>query len=595
MQRNLTWILVTAALCLYGFIYFFERRIPSSAERRAPQRVLPIDTAQEIQTIEVVLSPTAVLRAERTNGSWVLTEPRYPARQSALDTLATNLVQLRAFDRLPAHEAKLQDEKSFGLAPPRASLEVTAGSNTVQLEIGGIAPLTSNLYVRLPASGEIVLVNPALLEAVPKNTNDWRTPSLFQLSAREFDRIQLRSGQRSFELARGTNNVWQISKPVPARADQERVLQLLQVLRSAEATDFVTDAPGPDLERFGLQAPEVEISFSADTNRLYSIQFGGSPTNRTNQAFAMLLGQTNIVLAPRNLAEYLKQPYKAYHDPRLVTIMPGALDRIKVQAREEFTLQRQPQGNWNVEDKTKMPVDRELFGKFVATANSLQIVDIVKEVPTETDLKTLGFIPPIASYSFFQKLTNQAGITTNILFTDVTFGRPQADKIHVRRSDENPVYLTQLGSLIDLPKRAFELRDRTIWRFSTNALVSIALSNSSGTNLVRRGPNGWNSDTILNAQLDEIAFRLSHLNAQEWVDKGTKRLATFGVTDRTATVGIELSGVGSGEPYSLHFGRETLRRDVYAAITFKGDSEPTIFEFPGDLYQLMLQALPFPK
>src|SRR4051812_10380905 len=121
MQRNLTWILLTAALCLYGFIYFFERKIPSSAERRAPQRVLSIDTPQEIQSIEVVLSPTAVLRAERTNSMWTLTEPRYPARQAALDTLATNLVQLRAFDRVPSREVKLQGEKSFGLAPPRAS------------------------------------------------------------------------------------------------------------------------------------------------------------------------------------------------------------------------------------------------------------------------------------------------------------------------------------------------------------------------------------------------------------------------------------------------------------------------------------------
>lgn len=595
MQRNLTWILVTAALCLYAFIYFFERRIPGSAERRAPQRVLPIDAPQEIQAIEVVLSPTAVVRAERTNGVWMLTEPRYPARQAALDTLTTNLVQLRAFDRIPNHEVKLQGEKAFGLAPPRASLEVTAGSNIIQLEIGSVAPLTSNLYVRLPASGDVVLVNPALLDPLLKNTNDWRTPALFQLSAREFDHIQLRTGQRSFELARGTNNTWQISKPVPARADQDRVLELLQILRSAEATDFVTDSAGPDLERFGLQTPEVEVSFSVDTNRLYSIQFGGSPTNRTNQVFAMLLGQTNVVLASRNLAEYLKQPYTAYHDPRLVTIAPGALDRIKIQAREEFTIQRQPQGSWVFEDKTKTPVDRELFNKFVAAASGLRIVNIIKEVPTETDLKTHGFIPPIASYSFFQKLTNSAGITTNILFTDVTFGGARADTIYVRRSDENPIYLTQLASLVELPKRAFELRDRTIWRFSTNALAGITLSNVATTNTVPRGPGGWSTDTILNAQLDEIAFRLSNLNAQEWVDKGTAALARFGVSDRSPTLKLELRGAKSGEPYSLHFGRETLRHDVYAAITFNGEVEPTVFEFPGDLYLLMLQTLPFPK
>jgi hypothetical protein len=399
-------------------------------------------------------------------------------------------------------------------------------------------------------------------------------------------------------LGRGTNNIWQISKPVPARADQDRVLELLQTLRSVEALGFVADSPGADLERFRLQIPEVEVSFSADTNRLYAIDFGGSPTNQTNEVFAMLIapGQTNIVLASRALAEYLKQPYKAYHDPRLVTIAPGALDRIVVHGREDFTLQRQPNSTWVLDDKTKMPIDPLLFSKFVTAAGSLRIVDIVKEVPTETDLKTFGFLPPVASYSFFQKLTNNTGITTNILFTDLTFGHPQSDTIYVRRSDENPIYQTQLAYLVELPKHAFELRDRKLWQFDTNALERILISSGTKTNSVSRTAAGWSKDDpILNAQIEEIAFRLSHLEAQEWVAKGSERLATFGINESNPILTLGLRDAKEDETYSLRFGRQTLRHDVYAAIRFAGDREPTIFEFPGDTYQLMLQSLPFPK
>jgi hypothetical protein len=595
MQRKLTWSLFAAALGLFLLIYFVERKIPGTAERHAPKSVLPFATVNDIDELEVTLATNGSVRAERTNGAWVLTQPNYPARQAALETFATNLVQLRAFDRISAHDVNLQGAKSFGLEPPRALVEVRGGSNTFRFEIGGIAPLTSNVYLRLPRSGEVILANAHFLESVPRSTNDWRSPALFQVSALNFDRIQVRAGQRSFELARNaSNNVWQISRPVPARADQDRVLELLQVLRTAEATAFVTDSPVADLDRFGLQAPEVELTFSAGTNRVYSIEFGNAFTNGTKQVFARLLGQTNVVSAPRALVDYLKQPYKTFHDPRLVAINPAGLDRIIIRGREEFILQRDPRGGWAVVDRAKTPVDRELFNKFALAVSSLQIIDIVKEVPTDADLKALGFAPPMASYALFEKLTNAAGMATNILFTDINFGAAQLDKVYVRRSDEAPIYQTALSGFLELPKRAFELRDRTIWRFQSNTVTAISISNGSRTNTLTRSPTGWSKDLIANAQLEEIVFRLSNLRAQEWVEKGANRLATFGVKENSPILTLQVRTATGLEQHSLRFGRQTLRRDAYAAVVFPGETEPTIFEFPGDLFQMMLQALPFP-
>src|SRR5688572_29168159 len=116
MQRNLTWSLLATALCLFALIYFFERKIPSAKERRQPKRVLPMASADEIKGIDVMLPDQGVVRAEKTNGAWLLSAPRYPARQIALEMFATNLVELRAFDRISAREANLQGQKSFGLA-----------------------------------------------------------------------------------------------------------------------------------------------------------------------------------------------------------------------------------------------------------------------------------------------------------------------------------------------------------------------------------------------------------------------------------------------------------------------------------------------
>ncbi|HTG44051.1 MAG TPA: DUF4340 domain-containing protein [Verrucomicrobiae bacterium] len=592
----MTWVLVSAAAALFLFIIFVERKIPGTAERKEAPKLLAGAAVNAIDSIQVAYSAGGLVRAEKTNGNWFLTHPFYPARQTAIETFATNLVELRKLDRLPAHEVVLQGQKSFGFDPPRATVEVEFETNTVRFEIGANAPLTNNVYLRFPSSGEVVLVDGTLLGSIPRSTNDWRSLELAPLSEISFDHLQVRAGQRLLELGRTpTNNLWQITRPVPARADQNRVLDLLELLRGAEVSDFVTDAPAAELERFGLQVPEVELSFIAGTNRLYTIEFGNSPTNHTNQVYARLLGQTNVVLAPRSVADYLKQPYRIFHDPRLLTMNPRSLDRITARSTENFVLQRQPDGTWINDNNTKMPVDRELLARAIGVIASMQILDIVKEVPTESDLKAVGLLPPIASYSFFEKVTNAVGIVTNVLFMEIQFGGAQADKIYARRSDENPIYLTQLALMLELPKRAFELRERKIWRFNSTNLVSISLSNGKETNTVKRAPQGWSPDPITNAAIEEIAFRLSQLDAQSWVAKGRERLATFGFRDDSITMRLETRGTPAPEPLGLRFGRLTLRRDIYAAIVLPGDTEPTVFEFPGDLYNMMLQSLPFPK
>jgi hypothetical protein len=257
-------------------------------------------------------------------------------------------------------------------------------------------------------------------------------------------------------------------------------------------------------------------------------------------------------------------------------------------------LQREPHGAWTIQDKSKTPVDRELINKFANTVSSLQIVDIVKEVPTDADLKGLGFLPPSASYALFEKLSNKTGLTTNILFTELHFGAAHVDKVFVRRSDEPPIYQTPLSPFLELPKRAFELRDRGIWRFPTNSVSGITVLNGSTTNNLTRMQAGWSPDPIVEAQIEEVVFRLSNLTAQEWVEKGTNRLATFGVRDNSPILMLHVRGPSGTQQHSIRFGRRTLRGDVYAAIVFAGENEPTIFEFPGELFQLMLQVLPLP-
>ena len=173
MQQRLTWILTTLALALFAFIYFFERKTPSSADKNAAPRIFTTLEPLRIQAVEITLAGGGIVRAEQTNGNWFLTKPLYPAQQSLVETFVTNVARLRRYDRIAAHEVALQGQKAFGLEPARATVLVETPTNRIRFEIGGPAPLTNNIYLRVEPSAEVVLTQAEVLGSLPKTTNDW--------------------------------------------------------------------------------------------------------------------------------------------------------------------------------------------------------------------------------------------------------------------------------------------------------------------------------------------------------------------------------------------------------------------------------------
>ena len=591
MQKNLTWFLTALALGLFAFIFFVERKVPSTAARNASPRLFPLDP-REVLALEIKLAGGGVVRAEQTNGTWFLASPRYPAQQSVIEMFVTNLVQMRRFDKLPQHEVVMEGQKSFGLDPPRAIVQVETATNRYEFQVGGLAPLTNNIYVRQLPSTDVVLTQSDLLQTLPQHTNDWRSRRLLQLASIPFDHLQMRTGQRLFELSQNsTNRAWQITRPIPARGDQYQIAALFDLLGRAQVGRFVADGT-VDLEQYGLQSPEVEVGFNQGTNRIFTVEFGGNSTNETNHVFARVLGNTNLVTVPRELVDFLKQPYKAFHDPRLFTLNnPAALDRIEVNFLEKFPLYRED-GRWMVGEGSSFPADLELLGEFISKVLALRIVDIAREVPTEADLQGLGLRKPTASYSFFERTTNAAGLTTNALTATLAFGTNTADRIYVSRSDETPVYITEFAKFLELPRSAFELRDRHIWSYATGNVARVTIASGPATlSATRSGPN-WSADPLANEAIAEGVFRLSNLKALRWVTKGEERKPSFGIVPGAEVLEVEIKTDAGTEVWRISLGKLTMRRDVYA----EHPKVPgLIFEFPGEIYHLLKQNLPAAK
>ena len=90
-RNTLRWIIVAVALVLFILVHHRYLQKTSSG----PTKVLPNLKAAAVTSIQVRPGAQLEIRAERTNGTWQLTEPMaYPAQVVSIEKLLAELERL---------------------------------------------------------------------------------------------------------------------------------------------------------------------------------------------------------------------------------------------------------------------------------------------------------------------------------------------------------------------------------------------------------------------------------------------------------------------------------------------------------------------
>jgi hypothetical protein len=97
------WFLIAAAL--FALIFIFEHFLrPSAAESSC---ILPELRPPAVTSVQVIPSGALEIRADRTNGAWLLTKPiAYPAQPAAIEALLDALQKLTPATRINAAELR---------------------------------------------------------------------------------------------------------------------------------------------------------------------------------------------------------------------------------------------------------------------------------------------------------------------------------------------------------------------------------------------------------------------------------------------------------------------------------------------------------
>ena len=486
------WFLIAAAL--FALIFIFQHFLRPSATESS--RILPELRPPAVTSVQIIPSGALEIRADRTNGMWLLTKPVvYPAQSAAIEALLDALQNLAPAVRVNAAELRNHHnaDVEYGFEPPRISLVIETGGQRRQLLVGNKTPPGDQVFLRVVGVDGAFVADADWLKFITNSASDWRDTALVDAGHGSVDWIVLTNGTKAIELRRdATNHLWRMIRPFPARADADRITDALQHLQTARADQFITDDPKADLAGFDLQPAELDLWLGHGTNFISAVHVGKSPTNDPAQVFVQRDGWPVVVTTARESLSPWRGSVNDFRDSYLLELTAPVAE-IEVRGQDNFTnftLQRQGSNDWQIVGE-KFPVDAENVQLFIKTLAGLRVgkSGFVADVVTEPDLPAYGLAKPARQIT----LRSTAG-DTNSVIVQLSFGIGTNDnnEVFVRRADEDFVYAIATNDFNRLPEADWEFRERRIWNFAEGDVAQITVHQNGKTRqMVRNGLNKW--------------------------------------------------------------------------------------------------------
>jgi hypothetical protein len=595
MNSRNTWRWFLVAVVLFLFILFQQRFLTRPGS--GPRRILPKLRAAAVTSVQVrSAAQLDLIRADRTNGTWQLTEPlAYPAQALSIEKLLGELEGLTPAAYIAAR--KLQDrqtDEEYGFAAPQASITIEQPGYTAHLRVGAKTTPGDQVFLQVVEREGVYVVSADLLQCLPRTADDWRDTTLINLNGLAFDSLAVTNGNKMVELRRdAADKPWRMVYPLQARANNARIEESLQMLQSVRVRRFVTPDPKADAEGFGLQPAELELTLGRGTNTVARLQFGRSLTNDARLVYARRLGMDGIVAVPKDLLTPWYAPVNDFRDPFLLT-WTGPVAAIDVRGQDNFSLQQQTNDAWRILPRD-LPADTGLVKDLLTALSALQIVDFASDASVAPELPRYGLASPAQQYILRGAATNSPAGLTNPIIAEVDFGTNLDDKVFARRADEGCVYAVKFADFQRLPAASWEMRERRIWDFSTNDVAGVTIQQQDRVRrIVRNGPNNWSlapgSQGVINVLTVEEAVRgLCQLTAVAWLARGDASRTRYGFTDKDQRVTLELK---NGQKPSVEFSALASPNSPYAAVTMEG--QLWLFQLPTWLNDYVQRYLSVP-
>lgn len=590
-KATILWFMIAATLA--AAIWLLNTYLKPGATREKP--LFAGLRPDEVTGIQVIPGGGREISVVHSNQTWMIERPIvYPAQVAAIDGLLASLQKLTPVMSFSAGEMSghKNPDAEFGFDNPQFTLDIAAGEQTWHLRVGNKTAPGDGVYVRVVGAAGAFVTDTTWLQFLPHDVNDWRDTTLVNVPD-TLDWLVITNGAQAIELRRDvTNHLWRMIRPMPARANNLRIVTGIQQLRTATVSKFVSDDPKADLTAYGLDPAAMDIWLGNGTNLLAAVHLGKEVSGASGDVFARREGVNAVVETPKAPLSSWQGSVNDFRDPNLVELTAPVAE-IEVRGGYNYTLQLRGSNMWAVAGE-KFPVDSSLVARLIQTLARLQTTNFVQDVVTASGMKDYGLAPAPT-----QQITLRSTVgDTNHNIVQLLFGTTNNKQIYVKRGDEPFVYSLPTAGLDQLAVPGDYYRDPHIWNFSETNVAQVTLrQNGKIRQMVRNGTNDWSlaagSQGVINPPaIEETIHRLGQLSSSGWIGRKFTD-SDIGITTNSLSVTVELK---SGQKYSVNFGKPVQvsqnATTALAAVTL--DGERWAFIFPPTLCPFIADYLTIP-
>lgn len=525
MKTRTTAILLAIVVALAFWIKFYESKQPNTeeAQRRAGQ-VLDLDR-DDLEGVEIQNGEeTIVLR--RTDGKWRLESPiKDQADAGAVERLIGSLERWEKLSTIPA--AEIDKDKNqlaeFDLAQPRLRLKLHGKDMPPEILFGKEAALDGRVYVRFAESNDVHLARDTVKEEIAKKPEDFRDRKLTELSLTEVARITLKTPAGEMELAK-EGSEWLIVKPLRARADADKVNDLIAQVTSARIEQFVADASG-DLRSYGLAEPRGAITlFAADETQGRTLHIGAIPEKSPEQVYVRFSARNFVYTLPKKIEAVLALGPAEMRDRSLIRVDRDMLDRVTIEApgaSAKTVFARKDQA-WTIVNLENAPANNAEIVRLLDTLQSARVENFVTDVAT--DLPKYGLDQPqlrvtLSSFASENTAESQAGEQP---LASIAFGRVEEDEVYARVGDEPSIVTVRRSLLDEIPADPGRWQAVAIFDFQPADVQQLKITTDRTVTLSREPDGAWKSAeaTVDQQKVDALLQSVARLRAVRWLGAG---------------------------------------------------------------------------
>src|SRR5205809_2312092 len=541
MNWRTTLVLAAITLGVLAYLRFVEMKQPSTEEaKRQAQNVVTFDR-NKINGI-VIQNGDEKVEMRRSDNRWRLETPiKDQADNSLIENLLSDLENWQKDGTISAKEAEADKSKlnEYGLNKAKLRLKLIGQDRPPEILFGKDAALEGKMYVRLEDSKETFLAGQSIKKDIDKKPEEFRDRKLTDLSTAQVSRFVLKTIAGEMELQKKSDH-WDIMKPLRARANEQKVGDLIAQVTSARIQQFVADDRG-DLNAYGLAEPrgsitlfgpeekkdqKVEIGGSikvfGQENKGQMLQIGALPQKGKDQVYVRFAPRGFVYTLPKRIEEILNTKPDDLRDHHLVRIDTNILDRITIDGPGKGkTVLARKGDDWIIASRKNTPADSAEIRRFIDTLQNEQVTRFVEDVAS--NLPKYGLDKPQLQLTFSSFASENTAETRagEQAFATVAFGKVDGDNVYVRLADEPFVVAVRRILLDQISTDPLQWQEISIFKVKPEQIHRLSVVTKHEATLARDAKGEWSwvagGGPINQANLQSLLNMLSNLRAVRWV------------------------------------------------------------------------------